>query len=257
MLQKVLSDRFKLAVHQQSKELSGFVLMTGKGAPKLKAVEGTGEGNMTGAALSFEGHAMTMSRLANILDAGLKIPVIDNTGLDGHYDVKLDMRPYLTARQPGDLPLDLMGISDTAVQEQLGLKLEARKMAGCTAVEHGLGASDDDLRLMTERGVFFDPQAGLFVDTLLRNKDRYLGTPLFNEATFAGLEGILLAHHEFMRGQRGFPASKLSSAKMRSRASIAVTPRNSSSVCTTGSLLSTRWSRRIPVRQRLLACPTR
>jgi len=127
MLRGMLSDRFKLAVHQQAKELSSFVL-TERGAPKLKAVEGSGEGSMTGAALSFEGHGMTMLRLANILSSGLKVPVIDQTGLDGHYDFKLDMRPYFTARQPGDPPLDLMGIAVIAVQEQLGLKLEARKM---------------------------------------------------------------------------------------------------------------------------------
>jgi imidazolonepropionase-like amidohydrolase len=63
--------------------------------------------------------------------------------------------------------------------------VRAATLAGCTQVEHGLGASDDDLKLMAEKGTYFDPQDGLLIETFLRYKDRYLGTPFFNEETFA------------------------------------------------------------------------
>src|SRR5208282_6232688 len=51
--------------------------------------------------------------------------------------------------------------------------VRAATLAGCTEVEHGLGASDDDLKLMAERGTYLDPQAGLLLETYLRYKDKY------------------------------------------------------------------------------------
>jgi imidazolonepropionase-like amidohydrolase len=82
-------------------------------------------------------------------------------------------------------------------------------LAGCTEIEHGLGASDDDLRLMAEKRIYFDPQDGLLIETFLRNKDRYLGTPLFNEETFAGLAKALPSHHELMRRAVRIPGLKI------------------------------------------------
>src|SRR5215470_20142853 len=41
--------------------------------------------------------------------------------------------------------------------------VRAATLAGCTQVEHGLGASDDDLRLLAQNGTYFDPQAGLLI----------------------------------------------------------------------------------------------
>jgi uncharacterized protein (TIGR03435 family) len=129
MLQSLLADRFKVTFHRQMKELSGYALVQGKGGNKLHAVEGEagGEGSMTGNALMFEGHQMPMSRLVDILSGVLKVAVVDATGLDGHYDFKVDMRPYITPPQPGDPPLDLTTIAIAAVQSELGLKLESRK----------------------------------------------------------------------------------------------------------------------------------
>jgi len=128
MLQALLAERFKLAVHRQSKELPAYALIMGKNGAKLQPAEGSGEGSMTGAAMVFQGNKMPLARLANILSSVLKIAVVDMTGLEGHYDFKLDLRPYVTPRQPGDPPLDLSGMAMSAVQDQLGLKLESRKM---------------------------------------------------------------------------------------------------------------------------------
>jgi uncharacterized protein (TIGR03435 family) len=128
MLQSLLKERFMLTVHRQVKDLSGYALVVGKNGAKLHLVEGGGEGAMTGAGLVFEGHKMPLSRLADILAGVLKMPVRDMTMLDGFYDFKMDMRPYLADRQPGDGPLDLAGIAISALDAQLGLKLESRKI---------------------------------------------------------------------------------------------------------------------------------
>jgi uncharacterized protein (TIGR03435 family) len=129
MLQALLADRFKLAVHRQTRDVSSYALVQGR-KPKLMPAEAGvgGEGSMTGAGLMFEGHRMPLSRLADILASALKIPVRDMTGLDGYYDFKIDMRPYLATRQPSDGPLDLTSIAMIAIDEQLGLKLESRKL---------------------------------------------------------------------------------------------------------------------------------
>lgn len=128
MLQALLKDRFKLEAHRQTKDLSGYALVVGKNGTKLHPVEGGGEGSMTGAVLMFEGHKMPISRLADIISSALKTPVRDMTGLEGFYDFKVDLRPYLLDRQPGDPPIDLPGIAMSALDAQLGLKLEARKI---------------------------------------------------------------------------------------------------------------------------------
>jgi imidazolonepropionase-like amidohydrolase len=55
----------------------------------------------------------------------------------------------------------------------------AATLAGCTQIEHGLGATDDDLRLMAERGTYLDPQAGLIIDNYTVNKAKFAGSPFF------------------------------------------------------------------------------
>jgi imidazolonepropionase-like amidohydrolase len=89
--------------------------------------------------------------------------------------------------------------------------VRAATLAGCTQVEHGLGASDDDLRLMAEKGIYFDPQAGLLLETYLLNKDKYAGTP-FYPATAEGFdvfEKILPMNHELLRRAMKIPNLKI------------------------------------------------
>jgi imidazolonepropionase-like amidohydrolase len=78
----------------------------------------------------------------------------------------------------------------------------AATLAGCTQVEHGLGATDDDLKLMAAKGTYFDPQAGLTLETYTLNKAKYAGTPFFpktEEEIVATNEKILPLNHELMR----------------------------------------------------------
>ena len=78
----------------------------------------------------------------------------------------------------------------------------AATLAGCAQVEHGLGATDDDLKLMAEKGTYFDPQAGLLLESYALNKAKFAGTPYFpktEEEIVATNEKILPLNHELMR----------------------------------------------------------
>jgi imidazolonepropionase-like amidohydrolase len=87
--------------------------------------------------------------------------------------------------------------------------VRAATLAGCTEVEHGLGASDDDLRLMAERGTYLDPQVGLLLETYLQYKDSYLAAPYYTEEGFAAMKGLIPAHQEFMKRAVRIPGLKI------------------------------------------------
>jgi len=87
--------------------------------------------------------------------------------------------------------------------------VRAATLAGCTEVEHGLGASDDDLRLMAEQGTYLDPQAGLLLATYLQYKDSYLAPPYYTEEGFAAMKGLIPAHQEFIQRAVRIPGLKI------------------------------------------------
>lgn len=61
-------------------------------------------------------------------------------------------------------------------------------LAGCTQIEHGVFATDDVLRLMAARGVYFDPQCGLVFRNYLEHRAQYDGIGNYNDAGFAAME---------------------------------------------------------------------
>lgn len=77
--------------------------------------------------------------------------------------------------------------------------VRAATLAGCTQVEHGTLATDDDLKLMGEKGTYLDPQAGLVIENYLLNKEKYLGTTGYTAEGFAAMEKILPMEHELVR----------------------------------------------------------
>ena len=77
--------------------------------------------------------------------------------------------------------------------------VRAATLAGCTEVEHGTMATDDDLKLMAQRGTYFDPQAGLVIENYLANKERFLGTPGYTEEGFAAMERVLSLDRDIVR----------------------------------------------------------
>ncbi|MBA3270606.1 MAG: amidohydrolase family protein, partial [Acidobacteria bacterium] len=63
--------------------------------------------------------------------------------------------------------------------------------AGCTVVEHGALATPEAFRLLSERGVWFDPNIGLVTQNYLENKSRFLGVGNYTEEGFAAMEKAL------------------------------------------------------------------
>jgi len=87
--------------------------------------------------------------------------------------------------------------------------VRAATNAGCTQVEHGTMATDDDLKLLAERGTYLDPQAGLVIENYLANKDRYLGTPGYTEEGFAAMQRVLSLNHELVQRASKIPGLKI------------------------------------------------
>ena len=87
--------------------------------------------------------------------------------------------------------------------------VRAASLAGCTQVEHGTMATDEDLRLLAERGTYLDPQAGLVIENYLANRERFLGTPGFTAEGFAAMERVLSLNHELMRRASRVPGLKV------------------------------------------------
>jgi bla regulator protein blaR1 len=149
MIQKLVADRFKLTFHSDKKELPVYVLSVAKGGPKLTKSEGDPNG-LPG--LFFRGRPGDLGvRNANMADfrglmqsAVLDRPVIDETGLTGRYDFTLVWTPDesqfsgMGAKIPP--PTDTANAPPnlyTAIQEQIGLKLEATKApADVMVIDH-------------------------------------------------------------------------------------------------------------------------
>jgi imidazolonepropionase-like amidohydrolase len=77
--------------------------------------------------------------------------------------------------------------------------VRAATLAGCTQVEHGTLATDDDLRLMAERGTYLDAQAGLVLENYLLNWEKFRGTPGYPEEAFAIIEKNIPVYRDFLR----------------------------------------------------------
>jgi imidazolonepropionase-like amidohydrolase len=90
-----------------------------------------------------------------------------------------------------------------------GPSVRMASLAGCTEVEHGLYATDDDLRFLAERGTYFDPQAGLILQNYLDNKAHYLGSPYYTEESFTIMEKVLPEFQELFRHAIRTPGLKV------------------------------------------------
>ena len=140
MMQKLLADRFQLKFHRDKKELSVYVLTVGKTGPKLTPSGGDPNG-LPGLGFrrlgNFNARNATMADFAQVMQGtALDRPVLDQTGIKGRYDFALNWTPdefqfpaLKGLPQPpapansGEEAPDLF----TAIQQQLGLKLEATK----------------------------------------------------------------------------------------------------------------------------------
>jgi bla regulator protein blaR1 len=141
MLQKLLADRFQLKIHRETRELPVYAIRVASGGPKMtQSTSAPGEPS----GLGFRGvgdlaaRNMSMAGFARGLQSAvMDEPVVDETGLTGRYDFSLrwtsDSSPFAQAGgvgagppPAGDNPNAPPNLY-TAIQEQLGLKLEPRK----------------------------------------------------------------------------------------------------------------------------------
>jgi uncharacterized protein (TIGR03435 family) len=132
MLQTLLAERFKLAIHRETKELPGLALVVDKKGPRIKPVEPGGAMLSTGANMVRTEKA-TLAQFADALSIALDRPVKDFTGLQGVYDIKIQWAADMPTSSD---PTDLSGSVYAAVQE-LGLRLQVRKVpAEVVVVDH-------------------------------------------------------------------------------------------------------------------------
>jgi uncharacterized protein (TIGR03435 family) len=136
MLQNLLSERLKLALHRDQRTLPFLALTTGKKGVKLQESESAS--NASGTTLTpglIRTSRMTMPILAMLLSRFMREPVVDLTELKGIYAVNLEWAPDPLRAGNQHEAGDARGTAElssgvsiyTALQNQLGLKLESRK----------------------------------------------------------------------------------------------------------------------------------
>jgi uncharacterized protein (TIGR03435 family) len=120
----MLADRFHFKFHRETKEMQIYSLTVAKGGARLTAHAGEGDSsthisNGSGKS-SVSSTNISMPRLASLLGGRVDRMVVDNTQLAGGYDVKLEWAPNPSAESTEPSLF-------TALQEQLGLKLESTR----------------------------------------------------------------------------------------------------------------------------------
>ena len=90
-----------------------------------------------------------------------------------------------------------------------GAAVRAATLAGCSEIEHGTLATPDDLKLMAERGTFFDPQVGLVLHNYLDNRAHFEGSGNFNDEGFASMEKALPLNATLFKQALATPELKL------------------------------------------------
>jgi uncharacterized protein (TIGR03435 family) len=128
MLQGLLAERFKLALHRETRTMPAFVLEVARNGPKLEKAE-AGEASTntstSAAGVAIDARKADMDAFARILARKLELPVVNHTALEGIFDFKLSWTPESV--RPSDRA-GMEGVSIfTAIQEQLGLRLRSQK----------------------------------------------------------------------------------------------------------------------------------
>ena len=130
LMRKILVERFALQLHQEQREMPVFALTVAKGGPKLIENKSNPDGSMDQNNSLSGGRRVekltntSMSELVLILQFHVTRPIIDQTGLKGRYDLRLEWTvDEAPASEAPDAPPGLF----TALQDQVGLKLERVK----------------------------------------------------------------------------------------------------------------------------------
>jgi uncharacterized protein (TIGR03435 family) len=131
MIQKLLAQRFRLKVHHDRREIPVFALTVAKGGPKMAMSKRDPDGLPDDSGGRDKGRQtrkytnVSMADLAMMLQFHLDRPVVDRTGIKGRYDFRMQWTVDDAPATEPDAPPGLF----TAIQEQIGLKLEPVKAA--------------------------------------------------------------------------------------------------------------------------------
>jgi uncharacterized protein (TIGR03435 family) len=134
MMRALLADRFKLAVHQETRELTTYALVTEPGGPKVRATAADGPPDPNPFRMrdsgSLAGTRVTADMLAKVLSNQLGRPVENKTGFAGSFDFALQWAPDAGA------PVDAAARPSmfTAIREQLGFRLDAQRATTAVVV---------------------------------------------------------------------------------------------------------------------------
>jgi uncharacterized protein (TIGR03435 family) len=121
MVQALLADRFHLKLHQETRTLPAYDLVVAKGGSKLQLSKSNGQSFGVGRT-HFNGEGLIMTTIAEQLSLITGRVIVDKTNLPGRYDLKLEWSADDAPATENSAPSLV-----TAIQEQLGLKLEPAK----------------------------------------------------------------------------------------------------------------------------------
>ena len=136
MAKTLLAERFQLKFHRETRELPTYTLITLKNGPKFQQPKDDEPSGLRIADGLMVGHKYDISTFARLLSGHLNIPVLDKAGLSGVYDFELKWSPApnegnFVPNSNGVGPPEAIDLSGptifTALQEQLGLKLESAR----------------------------------------------------------------------------------------------------------------------------------
>jgi uncharacterized protein (TIGR03435 family) len=132
-IQTLLAERFQLVIHKDAKEGAGYALLLAKSGFKLQQSSDQGPARTMRDFGRIDAHTGTTQMLAAVLTGYLGRPVVDRTGLTGTYDYTLEysQEPRGADASPPVLPGPSIF---TAIQEQLGLKIESARVTTETIV---------------------------------------------------------------------------------------------------------------------------
>jgi uncharacterized protein (TIGR03435 family) len=123
LVRELLAERYQLATHQEARQMPVYWLIVAKGGPKLAPHNDAGP-KLRGGCGRLVGRRVTTDAIATILSRQLDREVVNRTSLAGEYDMQLNFTPDAG---PCGAPDDQGASIYTALQQQLGLKLEPAK----------------------------------------------------------------------------------------------------------------------------------
>lgn len=142
MLQTLLSGRFKLAVHRETRDIPTYVLLVDKGGLKMHPAKAGETSNFQPQGLKMVATSTTIAQIADVLTTlsmqipVLNVPVVDQTGVKDPFDFTMDGSEFLqnmrSLAKPGQDPqtdLIIEGVQQI-LKDQLGIRTELRKLPG-------------------------------------------------------------------------------------------------------------------------------